>query len=48
MEKFECAVCGCYYWVEDRSDFECPNCLGDEDYYRKRIKEEDYRNYYQD
>jgi hypothetical protein len=26
QEKFECADCGCFYWVEDRSNFECPNC----------------------
>ena len=25
-EKFECDDCGCYYWVEDRDDFDCPNC----------------------
>lgn len=25
-EKFECADCGCFYWVEDRSNFDCPNC----------------------
>jgi len=24
--KFECADCGCYYWVESRNNFECPNC----------------------
>lgn len=26
MEKFECFDCGCYYWVNDRDDFQCPNC----------------------
>ena len=26
QEKFECADCGCFYWVEDRDIFECPNC----------------------
>ena len=26
MEKFECGDCGCFYWVEDRSNFDCPNC----------------------
>ena len=26
LEKFECANCGCYFMVEDRSNFECPNC----------------------
>lgn len=26
LEKFECGVCGCYFWVEDRNDFNCPNC----------------------
>ena len=26
MEKFECDLCGCYFYVEDRNDFECPNC----------------------
>ena len=26
MEKFECSDCGCFYWVEDRSNFDCPNC----------------------
>ncbi len=26
-EKFECADCGCYFWVEDRNNFKCPNCL---------------------
>tara|TARA_R100001244_G_scaffold60743_1_gene51008 strand:+ start:1268 stop:1465 length:198 start_codon:yes stop_codon:yes gene_type:complete len=25
-EKFECADCGCFYWVNDRDEFECPNC----------------------
>lgn len=25
-EKFECADCGCYFWVKDRNDFDCPNC----------------------
>jgi rubrerythrin len=25
-EKFECSDCGCFYWVKDRNDFECPNC----------------------
>ena len=24
--KFECDKCGCYFWVEDRNNFECPNC----------------------
>jgi len=24
--KFECAVCGCYFWVDDRNKFECLNC----------------------
>src|SRR3990167_7917614 len=26
QEKFECMECGCYFWVEDRDGFECPNC----------------------
>jgi len=26
VEKFECNGCGTYYWVEDRSNFDCPNC----------------------
>ena len=26
QEKFECADCGCFYWVKDRDEFECPNC----------------------
>ena len=26
VEKFECPNCGVYYWVEDRSYFECPKC----------------------
>ena len=26
VEKFECEDCGIYYWVEDRDDFDCPNC----------------------
>ena len=26
QEKFECMGCGCYFWVEDRDGFECPNC----------------------
>ena len=25
-EKFECSECGCFYWVEDRNNFICPNC----------------------
>ena len=29
LEKFECANCGCYFMVEDRSNFECPNCEED-------------------
>ena len=24
--KFECSSCGCYFWVKDRNDFNCPNC----------------------
>ena len=28
--KFECGDCGCYFWVEDRNDFNCPNCCGDD------------------
>ena len=24
--KYECGDCGCYFWVEDRNDFDCPNC----------------------
>ena len=26
MEKFECGDCGCFYWVVDRNNFDCPNC----------------------
>ena len=26
LEKFECPDCGCYFMVEDRDDFDCPNC----------------------
>lgn len=26
-EKFDCGDCGCYYWVEDRNDFNCSNCF---------------------
>jgi len=26
LEKFVCGDCGCYYWVEDRNNFKCPNC----------------------
>ena len=26
LEKFECGDCGCYFWVENRNDFDCPNC----------------------
>tara|TARA_R110000824_G_scaffold201976_1_gene386160 strand:+ start:186 stop:380 length:195 start_codon:yes stop_codon:yes gene_type:complete len=25
-EKFECDECGCYYYTDDRDDFDCPNC----------------------
>ena len=25
--KFECGDCGCYFWVEDRNNFNCPNCF---------------------
>jgi len=25
-EKYECHLCGVYYWVDDRDDFDCPNC----------------------
>jgi len=28
--KYECVDCGCFFWVEDRNDFECPNCKGSE------------------
>lgn len=31
LEKFECDVCGCYFWVIDRNDFICPNCEAMED-----------------
>lgn len=24
--KFECGDCGCYFWVESRNHFKCPNC----------------------
>ena len=24
--KFECGDCGCYFWVEDRNNFNCPCC----------------------
>lgn len=27
LEKFECEDCGCYFWVENRNDFGCPNCF---------------------
>jgi len=26
-EKFECMDCGCYFWVENRNNFECPEEL---------------------
>lgn len=26
QEKFECMDCGCYFWVDNRDGFECPNC----------------------
>jgi len=26
LEKFECADCGCHFWVPNRNDFDCPNC----------------------
>ncbi|WP_152184428.1 hypothetical protein [Sulfurimonas indica] len=29
LEKFECEDCGCYFMVEDRDSFECPNCQTD-------------------
>jgi len=25
-EKYECMFCGCYFMVDDRSGFICPNC----------------------
>jgi hypothetical protein len=25
-EKFVCDECGCFFWVESRNEFECPNC----------------------
>lgn len=31
--KFECDKCGCYFYVEDRNKFECPNCLNKELFY---------------
>ena len=34
-EKFECGDCGCYYWVDDRNDFDCPNCEDKEDHIRE-------------
>lgn len=24
--KFECFVCGCYFMVQNRNNFDCPNC----------------------
>lgn len=24
--KFECLDCGCYFWVDNRNTFKCPNC----------------------
>ena len=24
--KFECMDCGCYFYVKDRNNFDCPNC----------------------
>jgi len=27
LEKFECGDCGCYFWVENRNSFNCPNCF---------------------
>ena len=32
LEKFEYGDCGCYFWVKDRNDFECPNCKEAQDY----------------
>jgi len=26
LNKFECFKCGCYFWVKDRNNFDCPNC----------------------
>lgn len=26
QEKFECMDCGCFFWVDNRNGFECPNC----------------------
>lgn len=26
LVKYECLDCGCYFWVENRNNFECPNC----------------------
>ncbi|NIO44046.1 MAG: hypothetical protein GTN36_00630 [Candidatus Aenigmarchaeota archaeon] len=26
-EKFVCMNCGCYFYVESRNDFDCPNCV---------------------
>lgn len=26
LEKFECSTCGCYFMVNDRDSFNCPNC----------------------
>jgi len=37
-EKFECDECGCYYYVDDRDDFECPNCEDMEQIERNIIK----------
>ena len=30
QEKYECADCGCYFWVDDRDDFDCVNCKDEE------------------
>jgi rubrerythrin len=32
VEKFECFDCGCYYWIIDRNDFQCPNCEQNDNY----------------
>jgi Zn finger protein HypA/HybF involved in hydrogenase expression len=37
--KFECDICGCYFWVPERDGFECPNCRDRELIYLKDDKE---------
>ena len=42
MEKYDCERCGCYWEVEDRNNFDCPNCEMICEVCYKKIEKRDY------